>query len=257
MASMREGLALPEPQKEKDDPLAYIKNPVVAEFLGFRKDTRFDETQLEDALISNLQQFIMELGRGFAFVDRQKHIYAGGDDYYIDDNGGVMPNSQYTSDMIIVTGNINRQYAVHYIYHLAKRLMDDDLWRNQIEQINVLPDSTIELVPRVGEHIINIGSLPQADTQTKRKTLIDEYVDKQMQRLRLFYEYGLCHSGWKKYEYISLEFCNQIVCRRRSQQPESQSDGNTASGSSDKEGTKPEQGNNDSKQKQDDNKENI
>ena len=84
MASMREGLSLPEPQKVKDDPLAYIKNPVVAEFLGFRKDTKFDETQLEEALISNLQQFIMELGRGFAFVDRQKHIYAGGDDYYID-----------------------------------------------------------------------------------------------------------------------------------------------------------------------------
>ena len=84
MASMREGLTLPEPQEVKDDPLAYIKNPVVAEFLGFRKDTKFDETQLEEALIGNLQQFIMELGRGFAFVDRQKHIYAGGDDYYID-----------------------------------------------------------------------------------------------------------------------------------------------------------------------------
>lgn len=62
----------------------YIKNPVVAEFLGFRKDTKYDETQLEQALIDNLQQFIMELGRGFAFVDRQKHIFAGGDDYYID-----------------------------------------------------------------------------------------------------------------------------------------------------------------------------
>ena len=224
--------------------------------------TRDIEQQLmQMPFVKTAQCYITQEGHAHVIITQRTPVVRvkaeSGDDYYIDDNGGVMPNSQYTSDMIIVTGNINRQYAVHYIYHLAKRLMDDDLWRNQIEQINVLPDSTIELVPRVGEHIINIGSLPQADTQNKRKTLIDEYVDKQMQRLRLFYEYGLCHSGWKKYEYISLEFCNQIVCRRRSQQPESQSDGNTASGSSDKEGTKPVQGNNDSKQKQDDNKENI
>ncbi|MDE5986295.1 MAG: DUF1016 domain-containing protein, partial [Prevotella sp.] len=79
-----ESLALPKPVIEQSDPLEYIKNPVVAEFLGFRKDTKYDETQLEQALIDNLQQFIMELGRGFAFVDRQKHIFAGGDDYYID-----------------------------------------------------------------------------------------------------------------------------------------------------------------------------
>lgn len=84
LAAQRESLALPAPDIEKADPLEYIKNPVVAEFLGFRKDTKFDETQLEQALIDNLQQFIMELGRGFAFVDRQKHIFAGGDDYYID-----------------------------------------------------------------------------------------------------------------------------------------------------------------------------
>lgn len=84
LASQRESLALPKPVIEQSDPLEYIKNPVVAEFLGFRKDTKYDETQLEQALIDNLQQFIMELGRGFAFVDRQKHIFAGGDDYYID-----------------------------------------------------------------------------------------------------------------------------------------------------------------------------
>ena len=75
---------LPLPKKEKDDPREYIKNPVVAEFLGFRKDTRFDETKLEQALINNLQQFVLELGRGFAFVDRQKHIHTDAGDFYID-----------------------------------------------------------------------------------------------------------------------------------------------------------------------------
>ena len=84
MACAREGARLPSPDIETDDPLDYIKSPVIAEFLGFRKDTRYDESQLEQALIEHLQQFIMELGRGFAFVDRQRHITTGTDDFYID-----------------------------------------------------------------------------------------------------------------------------------------------------------------------------
>ena len=84
MASIREGHALPAPDIEANDPLEYIKSPVIAEFLGFRKDTQYDESQLEQALIDHLQQFIMELGRGFAFVDRQKHITTDTCDFYID-----------------------------------------------------------------------------------------------------------------------------------------------------------------------------
>ena len=61
MACVREGLALPSPDIEANDPLEYIKSPVVAEFLGFRKDSKYDESQLEQALIDHLQQFIMEL----------------------------------------------------------------------------------------------------------------------------------------------------------------------------------------------------
>ena len=61
MACVREGLTLPSPDIEANDPLEYIKSPVVAEFLGFRKDSKYDESQLEQALIDHLQQFIMEL----------------------------------------------------------------------------------------------------------------------------------------------------------------------------------------------------
>lgn len=66
------------------NPEEYLRNPVIAEFMGFRKDTKFDESELEKALIANLQQFIMELGRGFAFVERQQHIVTETDDFYID-----------------------------------------------------------------------------------------------------------------------------------------------------------------------------
>jgi predicted nuclease of restriction endonuclease-like (RecB) superfamily len=70
--------------KEKKDPLEYLKNPVVAEFMGFRRDTKFSESELEQALIDNLERFILELGRGFAFVERQQHIVTDTDDFYID-----------------------------------------------------------------------------------------------------------------------------------------------------------------------------
>lgn len=72
------------PQVQKADPLEYIKNPVVAEFMGFRRDSRYSESELEQALIDNLEKFIMELGRGFAFVERQQHIVTDTDDFYID-----------------------------------------------------------------------------------------------------------------------------------------------------------------------------
>ena len=66
------------------DKLDYLKNPVVAEFLGFKNKTDYTESKLEDSLLSHLTQFLIELGKGFAFVDRQKHIHTEKEDYYID-----------------------------------------------------------------------------------------------------------------------------------------------------------------------------
>ena len=65
-------------------PLEYIKNPVVAEFMGFRRNSAYSESELEQALIDNLEKFILELGRGFAFVERQQHIVTQTSDFYID-----------------------------------------------------------------------------------------------------------------------------------------------------------------------------
>ena len=64
--------------------LEYLKNPVVAEFLGLSSNVDMTETQLESAILSNLQKFLMELGKGYAFVARQQHIHTEKQDYYID-----------------------------------------------------------------------------------------------------------------------------------------------------------------------------
>lgn len=88
LAAQRENPALSQieavaPYNDKD-PLEYIKNPTVAEFMGFRRDASYSESELEQALIDNLEKFILELGRGFAFVERQQHIATDIDDFYID-----------------------------------------------------------------------------------------------------------------------------------------------------------------------------
>ena len=72
------------PQDTERDPLEYIKNPMIAEFMGFRRETNYSETELEQALIDNLEKFILELGRGFAFVERQQHIITETSDFFID-----------------------------------------------------------------------------------------------------------------------------------------------------------------------------
>ncbi|MDE5858312.1 MAG: PDDEXK nuclease domain-containing protein [Muribaculaceae bacterium] len=66
------------------DPTEFIKNPVIGEFLGFTADSSFRESDLEQAIISNLEKFLLELGKGFAFVARQQHIHTEKEDYYID-----------------------------------------------------------------------------------------------------------------------------------------------------------------------------
>lgn len=61
-----------------------LKNPIVAEFLGFRTEDSFAESDLESAILSHIRDFLMELGKGFAFVARQQHIITDTEDYYID-----------------------------------------------------------------------------------------------------------------------------------------------------------------------------
>lgn len=68
----------------QSDKLEFIKNPVVAEFLGLASNTDFTESDMEKSILSNLQKFLMELGKGYAFVARQQHIHTEKQDYFID-----------------------------------------------------------------------------------------------------------------------------------------------------------------------------
>lgn len=68
----------------QQDPYEFIKNPTVLEFLNIPTHYAYNENELENSLINNLQQFLLELGKGFAFVARQKHIRTETQDFFID-----------------------------------------------------------------------------------------------------------------------------------------------------------------------------
>jgi predicted nuclease of restriction endonuclease-like (RecB) superfamily len=66
------------------EPADVFKDPMVIEFLGLPESPRLVESKLEDALITNLQEFLLELGKGFAFVARQRRLTLDGDHFYVD-----------------------------------------------------------------------------------------------------------------------------------------------------------------------------
>ena len=79
--AVRQEIFTKEPSKKPED---FIRDPYVLEFLDVKQDATAYEKDLETALINELQKFLLELGRGFAFVARQQHLDLEGDHFYID-----------------------------------------------------------------------------------------------------------------------------------------------------------------------------
>lgn len=130
------------------------------------------------------------------------HVMAdNGEDYYVDNQGNQMSNPDYVCNLMIATGKINRKYARRVLAPVGKLVMQDPFWRNQIVQLNVLADETLEMIPRVGNHVVYLGK----PVGIKRK----------LERLRKFYKYGLNQAGWNIYSRISVELDNQIICKKR------------------------------------------
>jgi predicted nuclease of restriction endonuclease-like (RecB) superfamily len=77
-------LAVARDEKQPETPEEIIKDPMVLEFLGLKREASYYEKDLESAIITHLQDFLLELGNGFAFVARQKRIHLDGDDFFID-----------------------------------------------------------------------------------------------------------------------------------------------------------------------------
>jgi len=77
-------LALAKNEKSPSDAKEIIKDPMILEFLGLKREASYYEKDLENAIITHLQEFLLELGNGFSFVARQKRIHIEGDEFFVD-----------------------------------------------------------------------------------------------------------------------------------------------------------------------------
>ena len=123
-----------------------------------------------------------------------------GQDYYLDRAGRPMPQSAYSADLVVATGHITPQYARQNLTRLGRLIQDNPFWGNQIQQIHVLENGEVELVPRVGKHVILLG--------------YPTNVEEKLKRMKAFYTEGLNKVGWNKYSQISLKYDNQIICKK-------------------------------------------
>lgn len=124
-----------------------------------------------------------------------------GQQYYVDADGEVLPLSHRGLNVLVATGHITKAYASRYLTPIGTFIQEDRFWSNQVVQLNVLPDGTLELIPRVGDHVVYLGA--------------PRDIPRKLERLRKFYKYGFCHAGWNRYSRISLEFDNQIICKKK------------------------------------------
>lgn len=122
--------------------------------------------------------------------------------YYVDNMGTTMPISRrYAAHVPIASGFVEKEFAVTDLYKFALFLQENEFWNDLIEQIYVFQDQEVELIPKVGNHRIMLGT-------------IDDFRDK-LDKLKLFYEQAIPKVGWEKYSVINLKYKNQIVCTKK------------------------------------------
>jgi cell division protein FtsQ len=166
---------------------------------------KIEETLMKSPLVEKVECYKTQTGRVYINLTQRIAVMRvmanNGESYYIDNLGAIIPSQNNSTDLVVATGDIKRKYAQTTLKQFGLLLFDDPFWRSQIEQLNVLQDGSIEMVPRVGDHIVYLG----------QPVLLKE----KLARLEKFYRYGLSKAGWNKYSYINIEFSNQIICKKR------------------------------------------
>lgn len=168
---------------------------------------QIEETLQDNPFISHVQCYRSATGKICIEVDQRLPILRilsnTGESLYLDANGHQLAsgNVRYAAHLPVVTGFVTSKYAIDNLLPLGQFIQDDEFWKDMIEQIHITEEKTVELVPRVGDHIVYLGD-------------IDQFEDK-LYRLRIFYEKALSEIGWNKYSKINLEFSNQIICTKK------------------------------------------
>jgi cell division protein FtsQ len=161
-------------------------------------------------------------GTLYVYVDQRNPVMRvmpdEGGDFFIDEEGFVFrKRNLYNPRLHIVEGNIHITQAMldslsvldtnikntilKDIFRFVGYLNDDSFWSAQVDQIYVDDRNQIDLIPRVGNHRIHLGTF--------------ENYEGKMRNLAAFYDKVIPEVGWNKYSSINLEFRDQIVCKRR------------------------------------------
>jgi cell division protein FtsQ len=190
---------------------------------------------VKDLSVSGIEATMTRYGElrtaeAYLSIDGTLHIYAdqrtpimrlmpnNGGDYYVDVDGVVVRRRNlYTPRLHIVGGNINinqsmlngvsvldtsiKNSILKDIYYLVRYINRDDFWSAQIDQIFVDNNNEIDIIPRVGNHIVHLGTA--------------ENFEGKLSVLETFYDKVLPEVGWNKYSVINLAYRDQVVCRRR------------------------------------------
>ena len=124
-----------------------------------------------------------------------------GQDYYVDSRGEILTQHSLAVQLPVATGYIDKSFASVELLQVVNAIDRSEFWKAQVEQINVTKEGQIELVPRVGEHLLILGTAQD--------------IDNKLERLMNFYKNGLDNVGWNKYSSISVAYDNQVVCKKR------------------------------------------
>ena len=130
------------------------------------------------------------------------HIFdnAGGE-YYLDNNGTVIKSVQSAIYLPVASGEIKGKETIDNLVKIAQYLKSNRFWREQVEQIHVTAKQEFVIVPRVGNHLIEIG---KADN-----------LENKLDKLKEFYKEGLNKVGWNKYKKLNVEFDRQVICTKK------------------------------------------
>ena len=138
---------------------------------------------------------------------------------YVDIEGNLFePSVRFSPLLVVATGNFRipkfiggevnilqvedslAWESIRNVFTLGSFISQNEFWNAQIEQIYINKKREIELVPRIGPHLIKFGT-------------IEDYEEK-LYKLKLLYDEGLNRVGWNQYLFIDLRFKDQIVCTR-------------------------------------------
>lgn len=165
---------------------------------------RVEETLREHPMLRSANAYFTPEGRlTIAVTQRQPvlRVMMEGETYFVDSDRERMPVATTTATYVpIVTGRVPTRMATGEIFDFVTMVEDDDFWSAQIEQINVVSPTYVELVPRVGSGIIILGDLNDCSRKLKK--------------LKKLYQDGFSAFGWNDYREIDLRFRGQVVCRK-------------------------------------------